>query len=246
VSGKILWICIAVILCLSVDTYAIDLMGLPTATHRPLQVSFGLEYSYSEENGQFTDRQSVALDELNNIRRNAFVGKLGVGLLDDLEVSFYVGTATLQANDIDFDDSTDPLRGVGTKVTFYRGERIDLGALFQWSIFEGDETGFIDAAGFNAWQKIDVDEQHFAVGATMHMDGWRLYGGPFYYVFDGDVTITEIAGAARKIRPDLEEQSEYGGYVGGQFDLAAAGFLAVEYVYTGECWGIGVGLSWMF
>jgi hypothetical protein len=246
VSGKILWICIAVILCLSIDTYAIGFMGPPAATHRPLQVSFGLEYSYSEENIMWEDHGATGVEALNNVRRNTLLGKLGVGLLDYWEVSFHVGTATLQANDIDFDGSTDPLRGLGTKVTFYRGERIDLGALFQWSIFEGDETGFIDTAGFNAWEEIDVDEQHFVVGATMRMDGWRLYGGPFYYVFDGDVTIIEIAGAAHKIRPDLEEESEYGGYIGGQFDLGATESLAVEYVYTGEGWGIGVGLSWMF
>ncbi|MHC4704735.1 MAG: hypothetical protein ACYTFQ_29665, partial [Planctomycetota bacterium] len=67
-------------------------------------------------------------------------------------------------------------------MTFFRGEGIDLGLLFQWTIFDGETTGFIDACGFNAWEKIDVDEQHFAVGATVHMDGWRLYGGPFYYV----------------------------------------------------------------
>jgi hypothetical protein len=246
VSGKILWICIAVILCLTVDTQAIDLKGPPTATHKPLQLSLGLEYSYSEENVQFTDHGAIALDSLNNVRRNTFFGKLGVGLLDYWELFFRLGAGTLQANEIDFDGSTDPLWGWGTKVTFFRGEGIDLGLLFQWTIFDGETTGFIDACGFNAWEKIDVDEQHFAVGATVHMDGWRLYGGPFYYVFDGDLTIEEIGNPSNQIRPDVEEEAEYGGYIGAQFDLGAMGSLMVEYSSTGEVWGAGIGLTWMF
>lgn len=131
-------------------------------------------------------------------------------------------------------------------MTFCRGKRIDLGALFQWSTFDGDRTGFIDAYGLNAWEGIGIDEQHFAVGATVHMDRWRLYGGPFYYVFDGDVTIKEIGNPRNQIRPDIEEESEYGGYIGAQFDLDATGFLSVEYVTTGEAWGVGIGLTRMF
>jgi len=245
-SGRILWTCVAVMSCLSVDVYAIDLMGPPTATLEPLQFSLGLEYSHSEENIQITDHGSIALEKLNNVRRNTFFGKLGVGLLDNWECFFRVGTATLEANEIDFDASTDPPWGWGTKVTFYRSERIDLGALFQWSIFNGDEAGFLDAWGFNAREEIDIDEQHFAIGATVNMDGWRLYGGPFYYVFDGDVTITPFGDPGNKIRPDVGEESLYGGYIGGQFDLGATGSLAVEYICTGEGWGVGLGLSRKF
>ncbi len=245
-SGKMSWMCVELILCLSIDAYAIDLMGPPAAAHKALQMSLGLEYSYSEDNVQFTDRQSISLDSLSNVRRNTFSGKFGVGLLDFFELFFRLGAGTLQANEIDFDGSTDPIRGAGGKVTFYRGERIDLGALFQWSIFEGETTGFMEASGFNAWQDIDIDEQHLAVGATVHMDGWRFYGGPFYYMFDGDITIQEIGNPANKIRPDVEEESEFGGYIGGQFDLGGAGLLNVEYANTGEAWGVGIGLTWMF
>lgn len=239
-------VCIAVVLRLSVAVPAIDLMGPPTATHKVLQVSLGLEYSYSEENVKLTDQGSIPLDGLSDVERNTSSGNLGVGLLDDLELFFRVGAQTLQANELDFDGNTDPLLGAGTKVTFYRGERIDIGALFQWSTFEGDETGFIDILGFNALEEIRIDEHLFAVGATVDMDGWRLYGGPLYYVFDGDVTITEIADPTRKIRADVEEESEFGGYIGGQLDLGAMGFLTVEYVHTGEAWGVGIGLSRMF
>ena len=245
-SGKILWICIAVVLCLSVDVRAIDLMGPPTATHRALQVSLGLEYSYSEESVNVTDHGSIPPDVLKNVRRNTFFGKLGVGLFNYLEFFFRFGAGTLQANEIDFDDSADSLWGGGTKVTFYRGERIDLGALFQWSTFKGDKTGVIDVYGINAWEELGIDEQHLALGAIVQMDGWRLYGGPFYYVFDGDVTIKEIGNPRNQFRPDLEEKSEFGGYIGGRFDLGDAGFLDVEYVTTGESWGVGMGLTRMF
>lgn len=74
-------------------------------------------------------------------------------------------------------------------------------------MFEGKEIGFMDAWGFNALEKINVDEQHFAIGATVKMDGWRLYGGPFYYVFKGDITVKEMARPRNQIGPDMEEES---------------------------------------
>lgn len=107
-SGRILWICIAVILFSSVDMYAIDLMGPPTATHRALQLSLGLEYSYSEENVMLTDHGSITPGSLKNVRRNAFSGRLAVGLRDYLELFFRLGAGTLQADQIDFDGNTNP------------------------------------------------------------------------------------------------------------------------------------------
>jgi hypothetical protein len=246
VIERILWICAAIV-CLSVNARAIDLMGPPTATHKALQLSLGIEYSYSEQSAKLTDNWAIPqLDTLRNVRRNTFFAKLGVGLRDYLELFFRLGGGTLQANEIDFDANGDSLWGGGAKLTFYRGERIDLGALFQWSTFKGDKTGFIDVYGFHAWEEIGVDEQQLAVGATVHMDGWQLYGGPFYYVFDGDVTVKEIGNPWNQSRPDLEEKSEYGGYIGGRFDLGRAGYLSVECVTTGESWGVGIGLTRMF
>ena len=238
--------CVVAILRLSVDTFAINLMGPPTVTHEALQVSIGLEYSYSEENLELSDHGVTGLNKLNDVRNNELIAKLGVGLLYNWELFLCVGTSALRINEIDFDGSTDFVRGIGTKVTFYRSDRFDLGALFQWSIYGGDETGFTDAVGYYAEETIDVDEQHIAIGATMHMDGWRLYGGPFYYVFDGDVTIKEAGRPANQVRPDLEEGAEYGAYVGGQFDLGETTYLTVGYTNTGEGWGMGIGLSRMF
>lgn len=243
---SILWICVASLLCLSIDAQAIDLMGPPTATHKVLQLSLGAEYSYSEQSVELADHGPIPLDVLRNVRRNTFFGKLGVGVRNYLELFFRLGAGTLQANEINFNANGDSLWGGGTKVTFYRGERIDLGALFQWSTFKGDNSGFIDVYGFNAWKEIGVDEQQLAVGATVYMDGWQLYGGPFYYMFDGDVTIKEIGNPRNQVRPDLEEESEYGGYIGGRFDLGGVGYVNVECVTTGESWGVGIGLTRMF
>ncbi len=241
-----LWICTTVVLCLAVDTYGIDFMGPPTATHEALQMSLGLEYSYSEENVQFTDSGSSTPNSIDDIRRNVFSGKLGVGLHEYAEVFFRLGAGTLRADLIEFDGNTDPIWGGGAKVTLHKGKRIDLGALFQWNTFDGETRGFIDAYGINAREEIKIDEQHVALGATVHMDGWRFYGGPFYYTFDGDVTIKEIGNTSNQIRPDMEEESEFGGYIGAQFDLAAETVLSVEYIYTGEGSAVGTGLSWKF
>ena len=73
-------VCIAVVLRLSVAVPAIGLMGPPAATHKALQVSLGLEYSYSEENVKLTDQGSIPLDGLSDVERNTSSGNLGVGL----------------------------------------------------------------------------------------------------------------------------------------------------------------------
>jgi hypothetical protein len=98
--------------------YAINLMGPPTVTHKVLQVSLGLEHSYSEENIQLTGYNPSTLDRLNNVRRNTVYGKLGVGLLYNCEFFFRIGAATLKSSEIDFNGNTDPVLGWGTKVTF--------------------------------------------------------------------------------------------------------------------------------
>ena len=134
--------------------HAIDLMGPPTATHKALQISLGLEYSYSEESVEITDQGTIPLRNVGSLRRNASYGKLGLGLHDCLEFFLRIGAGTLQGDEINFDGNTDPLVGGGAKVTFYRGEEIDLGALFQWSTFEEDKTGFIDGWGGNAREEI--------------------------------------------------------------------------------------------
>jgi len=241
-----LWICTTAILCLAVDAHGIDLMGPPTATHEARQISIGVEYSYSEENVQFTDSGSSTPNSIDDMRRSIFVGRVGVGLHDRAELFFRLGTGTFRADVIEFDDSTDPVWGGGTKITLQKGERIDLGALFQWNTFDGETTGFIDAYGINAREKIRVNERHFALGATVDMEGWHLYGGPFYYTLEADVTIKEITNPRNQIRPDMEEESEFGGYIGAQFDLAAETALSIEYIYTREGSAVGTGLSWKF
>jgi len=237
---------VIVSLCLSIDAYAISLIGPPTATHKPLQISLGLEHYHSEEKLRLEDHGATGVGTLKYVKRNTLVGKLGVGLTEYLELILCFGAATLRVNELNFDDRTDPLWGAGTKVTIYRGDKIDLGASFQWTTVVGEESEFVDAVGFYAWQKIIVDEQHFAIGPTVHMDKWRLYGGPFYYMFDADVTIKESIKPRNQIRPDLEEKSEYGGFIGGQFDLGETDHLTIEYANTGEGWGIGIGLSHKF
>lgn len=238
--------CVVMSLCLGVDAYAISMIGPPTATHKPLQISLGLEQYHSEENLGFEDHGVTGVETLKDVRRNMLVGKLGVGLTEYLELILCFGSATLRANELHFDDRTNPLWGGGTRVTIYRSDKIDLGASFQWTTVVGEESGYMDAAGFYAWEQIIVDEQHFAIGPTMQMDGWRLYGGPFYYVLDADVTIKESVNPRNQIRPDLEEESEFGGFIGGQFDLGAEGHLTIEYANTSEGWGLGIGFSRKF
>ena len=91
-----------------------------------------------------------------------------------------------------------------------------------------------------------------AVGPTVDMGGWKLYGGPFYYYLSGDLDVkgTFTApgfGSSRwKASGDLEADSNVGGFVGGQFTLTGNCDMTTELSFTGDSWAIGTGIVWKF
>jgi len=234
------------VLILGSDVLAIDLMGPPRATHKARQWSLGFDYWHSEEDVQLTDQSLADMDSIDDFEIDGYFGRLGLGFLDQLEAFVRIGAADVTAEDIDFESNGDFAWGWGTKATLFEGERIDWGALFQWTVYECDDSGVIHAYRLMGTQELNVDVVQVAFGPTVEMDGWRLYGGPFYYSFDADMTVTETGGGATKLLPDLEEEAEIGGYVGGQFDLGEMGRLTVEYANTGRGWAVGASLRWLF
>lgn len=90
-----------------------------------------------------------------------------------------------------------------------------------------------------------------AVGPTVGIGGWNLYGGPFYYYLSGDMSVdgtdTHTDGLKMwKISGDLEADSNISGFVGAQVNLMDKYNITNEFSFTGDGWAIGVGVTVLF
>ena len=107
------------------------------------------------------------------------------------------------------------------------------------------------------WDSYDL---LFAVGPTVDMGGWNLYGGPFYYMHKGDLDVEitetyEISGGTpvvtistvekSKESGDLEADS-FGGFVGAHFTMMENYNMTTELSFTGDGWAIGAGVCYAF
>ena len=97
------------------------------------------------------------------------------------------------------------------------------------------------------WETYDL---LIAVGPTVDMGGWNLYGGPFYYMLDGDLDMegyeTWATGTGIwEASGDLEADG-IGGFVGAQFTLMEKCDLTAEFSFTGDGMAIGAGVAVLF
>ncbi|MBW8038885.1 MAG: hypothetical protein FVQ85_02670 [Planctomycetes bacterium] len=137
-----------------------------------------------------------------------------------------------------FDGDGEFAYGFGTKVTLTEKDAISWGGLFQMNWFESED----DILGIDV--NIDAYEIQIAVGPTYEAENMRFYGGPFLHLVDGDVD-AEILGFSLDLF-DIEQESEFGGYIGAGFDIAEDSYLNVEFQFTGDAWAVGVGLGKKF
>lgn len=205
--------------------WALRPMGPPMAGLEQSQMSLGFDFSWSEmdieEDG----------DTINDVESIAYLANLGYGIADNWEGFIRLGIAGIDVDDDDGGFSGDDqfAYGFGTKVTFAQEGDLTWGGLFQmdWTKSEDDDVEF------------DFYEIQIAVGPTYQMEGMSIFGGPFLHFLDGDVDDPDGTSG-------LEQESEIGGYVGAQFDLAENASCYVEYQFTGDASGIGVGIVWKF
>ena len=144
----------------------------------------------------------------------------------------------------DFDGDYGFAYGFGTKATFAKNDNVSWGALFQMGWTKSEDTYTDTDFGFGTVDlEADFYEMQIAVGPTYEMQGWRIYGGPFLYFLDGDLDFKAV-GVSGSF--DLEEESQFGGYVGAEFDLAENCLLYVEGQFTSDAYTVGTGIGWKF
>ena len=145
--------------------------------------------------------------------------------------------------------------GWGTRYTFHEQGNCRWGASVQMNFLDTswDTTWTEDEPGFSETVKVEVDWETYdlliAVGPTVDMGGWNLYGGPFYYYLSGDIdhneTETSTGGGLEetwKASGDLEADG-IGGFVGAQFCVMEKANVTTEISFTGDGWAIGAGVA---
>lgn len=264
-----------------VSAFAVEFLGTPTTELNKGQWSIGGEYTYSTQDlddtkdkgagtvfdagGDVADTYSwSAKMKIHDFNVNRYYAVLSYGLTEDWQVSVKLGLTDVKAKNYYEDDPEDGWDGINydndfswgiaTKYTFLRQESIDWGisAQMNWVTASFDET--YREVGYSDKYTEDIDgfDVLVAVGPTVDMGGWKLYGGPFFYYLDGDADYkyTEVEDGVgsliEKGSYDVEAASNFGGFIGAQFSLAENTALTTEFSGTGDGWAIGTGITFKF
>ena len=227
-----------VVLCGS-TALALSPMGPPTAGLKKGQYSAAFEYGYSETDIQVSGYGLSAAVE--NVESNMFFAKGGYGINDNWEAFLRLGTANAEVEIFDGDYGF--AIGFGTKVTFFeQSPDLNWGGLFQIGWMQSKDTWTFDVYSGDA--EIDIYEIQIALGPTYQLkENVSLYGGPFLHFIGGDFDITS-GGVTYSF--DLEQESEFGGYLGTQVDLNENCSLYVEGQLTGDAEALCVGIVYRF
>jgi hypothetical protein len=209
---------------------------------------------------------------VKDLKSNWLFGNIGYGIKEDWEAFLRLGIAdaedeiqmsAAEMHEAGFSADYGFAWGFGTKATFFRQGEVTWGGLFQmtWANpddgkFSYTDTSDVPPVPISGDMQADWWEMQIAVGPTWHKDGFCLYGGGFLYFVDGDLnakgtgSYTDEGGphtVAVKITSDLEEDSEFGGYVGAQWDLSKwvkNASWSAEFQLTGDAWAFGTGVIW--
>lgn len=210
--------------------------------------------------------------EIDDVKTQRYYGTIGYGLTDSWEAYVQLGIADVKARVRDADpdpddgemDDWDGLNfdndfawGWGTRYTFHEQGNCRWGASVQMNFLDtswGETTTERDGL-FSETENIQIDWETYdlliAVGPTVDMGGWNLYGGPFYYMQKGDLDVEgygvwKVPGGggswAFEDGGDLEVDS-FGIFVGAQCSLMEKACLTTEISFTGEGYAIGAGVA---
>ncbi|MHC4153406.1 MAG: hypothetical protein ACYST6_00550 [Planctomycetota bacterium] len=264
----------SVLLMLSVaasPAFALDFMGPPTSSYGQGRVSAGVDYSYSDmdlelENGSWVEHLDGAFFDsgdavsltLKDFQMNKVYANLGLGLVDNLDVFLRLGVADATFDDAiwgdneEFESHAEPAVGAGIRATFYENENFALGVLCQasWARFDGQlDSPYWPSADY---VEVDIAEIQIAVGPTVKLtDQIAIYGGPFFHFVDGSLD-DEFCEAAEgglinaEYSWDVQESSNFGGYIGASLNLAENTSFNIEYQHTADADAIALSFAWKF
>ncbi|MHC5184994.1 MAG: hypothetical protein ACYSPI_12080 [Planctomycetota bacterium] len=239
--------------------FALSLLGPPTAelekttrtNEKGKEVSrfedrHGYIFSFSQQDIGVSGNGTV---EDFEITRHYYTW--GIALDENFNFNLLLGAAEGEADKDDIGNSAERdfnghygfSAGFNFKGTFYHGETVDWGAMVQTTYFSTDDTVKTTDYGKVDAELDDAYDIQVAVGPTVDMDGWKLYGGAYYYMLDGDLDLSTAAGS---VTLDVDEGDDFGGFVGAQFDIMDNFDLIVEYAMGNDSYNIGLGVGVTF
>lgn len=240
---------------------AFDFLGPPKSEFGKGQSGIGFEYLQSEINLESDGVFGLPDAEIKDIELNKYFGILQSGISPNVDVFIRLG---LTNADVDQGSNNDNLGyffgesdseftiGGGAKVTFLQVDTISLGLIGQISYvdldFEGTNFGTILGQPVSLGAEAKLLDIELGVGPTLEISKQVcLYGGALFEFIDGQADITGTVGPfSATDSADLEEDSEFGGFVGGKIKLADTADLAVEYQSTGDSYAFGISLLHRF
>jgi len=209
--------------------WALTYMGPPTSNVKEGDFILGFEYSDSKTDIEWSgygDRGTI-----KNVESDLYLGKVGLGIADGFEFFGRFGTSEIENAGSEF------AWGLGTKVTLGQKDNICWGALFQFMSLYAEDTQNI--GGYLLDGDLDVQEFQFAVGPTYNINELSVYGGPFLHFIEGDADLN-VVGSTYPY--DIEQESEFGGYIGIGWQISEVSRLNVEYQSTDDAQVIGISL----
>ena len=207
--------------------WALTFMGPPASDVKQGELFLGFDYSNSEVDFEF--RGNTQNGVLANVDRDLYLGRAGIGLIDGLEVFGRFGVGEIE------DLGNESVWGFGSRVTFIEKDDISWGALFQLMSLSADETGNLGGGTLDG--DFDVYEYQFAIGPTFDN---TVYFGPFVHFIEGDA---DLAGAGSV---DIEQESEFGLYIGVMWELGNETSLNIEFQGTDDAKMGGISLIHKF
>ena len=200
--------------------------------------------------------------KIEDLTSNMFLGSLGYGICENWDAFVLVGAADVE------DDITETLAcgssgsqyygfsgdykaawGFGTRTTFCQNGNLTWGGLFQmvWSDIDGSDLKLRGDPVFSGDVDIDFWEIQVAAGPTLQLDGFSVYGGPFLHFVKGEMDLegtTVVSSVTQRVmsKADIREESVFGAYVGSQWDIDENTSWYTEYQFTGDAWGVGMGV----
>lgn len=234
---------IVVVACLlSSSALALTPLGPPKAGLKREQHSLGFVFASSEMDLKVS---GLGVSEtMPDTESTTYLARLGYGLSDGCELYTLLGFSDLSSEG--FNGDSQFAWGIGTKFTFAQNDSVTWGGLFQLCSISSEGSFITDVPGYGVLD-FDVEAQLFdiqiAVGPTYTQEAFSIYGGPFLHFVDGDMDLSALGVTGTF---DIEQKSEFGGYVGAQFDLAESSSLFIEYQMTGDASAIAGGLVWRF
>lgn len=266
-----------------VNAFGLDMMGPPSAGLKKGQIGAGADYSDTRMNIDF--RNGIIIDDIyqfgalagrtstnirsftiHHLKMHKGYANIGYGLTDDLEMFIRVGGMNTEFSGNLFPSQTSASEkyngdtgfaiGFGTKVTFYKKDKLKLGGLFQMSRASSEAS--LDADSLPGEIKLNIVEMQIAVGPTYQLtDKIAIYGGPFWHFinFNGSKIkesrnpAIDPSQAEQKISHasyDIDNIARFGVYIGAQFEFLKNTFYCIEYQHTADANALAMSVRWKF